>query len=398
MIDELGLDSRDLYATTSKNRLTLPKEERKELFTTLLKSAAGIIALIMALAVFKAQWGSKDTFFWPTFTDLLPSSLPSVVFSATAIGLVVAFFGKQLTVKTDRSAPSTEEEFERVFEELLKEALGDDDGARLIVWIDELDRCNPGQVVSALETIRTFLEVKRCVFVVTADQKVLEKALDEAPRQATPADVTNPYYSTGGAYLDKIFQYQMTLPPVLSRSLTSFARTLIEDRPGAWTLIESKADVVSVLIPTHVRSPRRVKVLLNSFLSTYRLALRRAEEGKLDGDVRNRAAEIAKLVCLRVEFPIFAAELRADPSLFERVTAALIAERDFVEDPDSDQSEETGSEPEEPTLASPFTSGSAPADELLLTGKVDKQTLTLIRKTQTQQLNGYLSKTATVVG
>lgn len=58
--------------------------------------------------------------------------------------------------------------------------------------------------------------VDRCVFVVAADQQVLEQALTEASSQATPADTGNPYYSSGSGYLDKVFQYQVSVPPLMS--------------------------------------------------------------------------------------------------------------------------------------------------------------------------------------
>jgi KAP family P-loop domain len=133
------------------------------------------------------------------------------------------------------------------------------------VFVDELDRCSPMEVASTLETIKTFLEVERCVFIVAADHQVLEQALRKKARQQTPTDPTNPYYSAGSSYLDKIFQYQYQLPPLKPRRLTDFALELVRDRGGVWQRVENLPEAVSVLIPTHVTSPRRVKVLLNSF-------------------------------------------------------------------------------------------------------------------------------------
>ena len=224
------------------------------------------------------------------------------------------------------------------------------------MFVDELDRCSPAQVVTTLETIRTFLEVAPCVFVVAADQKVLEQALRRQARQATPADPTNPYYSAGSAYLDKIFQYQMSLPPFLPRRLTAYALELTEDRAGVWQEID-REQVVSVLIPTHVTSPRRVKVLLNSFALSYRLARRRAAEGVIAGNLAERAPELAKLVCLRTEFPLFASDLPTDPRLTELV-------RDFAEDPDGDFPQ--GVPIELVDLARRYARGQLFVDDLLL--------------------------------
>ena len=39
-------------------------------------------------------------------------------------------------------------------------------------------------------------------------------------------DSANPYDSAGSAYLDKIFQYQLHLPPILPRRLSRYALNL----------------------------------------------------------------------------------------------------------------------------------------------------------------------------
>jgi hypothetical protein len=79
--------------------------------------------------------------------------------------------------------------------------------------------------------------------------------------------------------------------------------------------VANRAELVSVLVPTHVTSPHRVKVLLNSFALLYRLALRRASENAIDANVEVRVAEVAKLASLRTEFPLFAADFQLDARL-----------------------------------------------------------------------------------
>jgi len=247
-----------------------------------------------------------------SLTAVLPASFPT----AAVIGVFAALLSQSLRFESKVAAPSGEEQFEELFNDLVQQVGAE----RLVVFIDELDRCAPDEVVSTLETLRTFLEVEGCIFVVAADQQVLEDALSRSLRQATPADTANPYYSAGTGYLDKIFHYQIYLPPLLARRLSAFALLLVEDRKGVWNQVD-KADVVSILIPTHVQSPRRVKVLLNGYVQAYHLAERRRIEG-FDLDLGGQAAALAKLVCLRIEFPLFARDLQLDPSLPELVLLA----------------------------------------------------------------------------
>ena len=115
----------------------------------------------------------------------------------------------------------------------------------------------------------------------------------------------------------------MSLPPLRSRRLSEFALALVEDLGGLWKEIDVDW-VLLALIPTHVRSPRRVKALLNGFVANYRLAERRAGTGSLPDNIPDRAAEIARLTCLQVEFPLFAADLTVDPRLPEFVLSLYL--------------------------------------------------------------------------
>lgn len=296
-----------LYESTTTNRLRFQKGQAGRLITAF--GAALAIVLVATLVVVAAVAVAAGK----NLSDVVVAYLvPAVPLSAIITGFV-ALATRGLNVTATTSAPSTAEEFETRFRKLLRKV----DAERVVIFVDELDRCAPNEVASTLETIKTFLEVEHCVFIVAADHQVLEQALRKQVRQQTPHDVSNPYYSAGSSYLDKVFQFQLALPQLKPRRLTDFALNLVRERPGAWQRIDRLDDVISVLIPSHVTSPRRVKVLLNSFAITYRLAERRAEEGALDASLSRRAAEVARLVCLRCEFPLFADELHHDIRLIE---------------------------------------------------------------------------------
>ena len=311
--------SDDLYRQLDKREVRFSKEEQVKLAVAFLKTLGlvALVLLVVATAVAAAIAGLDNSRFTTEWSHVIKDYLLATVPVAAVITTFVQLATGGLTVNSTRSAPSGEEEFERVFRQLVEEV----DADRLVIFIDELDRCSPEQVVSTLETIKTFLEVPRCIFVVAADLQVLEQALRKKARQETPHDATNPYYSAGSSYLDKVFQYQIALPPLKPRRLTAFALNLVSERPGMWQRVDNLEEVVSVLIPTHVKSPRRVKVLLNSFATTYRLAELRARDGLLAENLPARANEVAKLVCLRCEFPLFADDLVLDQRLPELVRA-----------------------------------------------------------------------------
>jgi KAP family P-loop domain len=184
---------------------------------------------------------------------------------------------------------------------------------RLIFFIDELDRCAEADVVKTLNALRTFLDEHDCAFIVAADRAVLEQALEREAQQVTPINREAPYYSAAGAFLDKIFQYQIGLPPLRRRRLTAFAREKVQEcKVGIWSELRGAGlvdRVLPALIPTQVQSPRRVKVLLNNFAASARIAQSRGVQWP------QRAPEIAKLVALQTEFPHFAQALASEPRL-----------------------------------------------------------------------------------
>lgn len=224
-------------------------------------------------------------------------------------------------IETQQNQPSEDEEFAALFKTLVerstKESLipGRGKTHTLVFFIDELDRCSKRDVVLTLSSLRTFLDQPKCVFIVAADREVLEEALD-AVDQATPVREEEPYYSSASEFLDKIFQHQFALPPLRAQRLTGFARDLVATKGGLWAELEAVEPggrrlnrVLYALIPAHVRSPRRVKVLLNNFATNARVIQAR------DIDWLARATEIAKLTVLQTEFPRLAADLHLEPRL-----------------------------------------------------------------------------------
>lgn len=308
----------DLYAGRTRTEIGIPASKIVRIvavFTLLLAGLsiviAGILAIIAAL---------QNAPFGESFAKLAAQTATAALVPAALLSALITLSNKSLQVDRSLGKPDSDEQFESIFTDLVSSSKA----RRLVIFVDELDRCSADDVVATLDAIRTFLGVDKCVFVIAADQQVLEESLTRAAKQETPANGVNPYYSTGSAYLDKVFQYQISLPPLLSQRVTKFAADLVSTRKGLWSEIRSEY-VVSVLVPTHVTSPRRVKHLLNAFALSYRLAQDRHRQGLLSEDPRNNAASLAKLVCLRVEFPIFARDLEIDARLPQIVLNLMAA-------------------------------------------------------------------------
>lgn len=321
---QLGIEPPSLTEARQSKRLDPPDDVWKywkrtvnwawRVFT--IPFVAGLLFYVVSAAIVSSL--SKKTFAdiisWLPAAFVAPASLLAVLAVATKLVLAEAITDVQ-------ESPPKEERLEAAFTALLKDArkrrICRRRPHRFMFFIDELDRCSTDEVVETLSAVRYFLDQPECIFIVAADRDVLEKALSSPSfKQQNPVNEESPYYSSASEFLDKVFQTQLALPPLRDQRRTLFARQLVLAKErGIWAELRQVDagrlldDVVFVLIPPHVRSPRRIKVLLNNFA----LNARAAEARGLDWLAR--APEIAKLTVFETEFPLFAPDLHIEPRL-----------------------------------------------------------------------------------
>lgn len=99
---------------------------------------------------------------------------------------------------------------------------------RMIVFVDDLDRCIPKHVMQVLESTRVLLERKGFVFVLGMDAKVLRYAVGDHYDFMSRKLVDRA--RMGHDYLEKIIQIPFHLPPLTEAELLKLKRQLIGDR------------------------------------------------------------------------------------------------------------------------------------------------------------------------
>ena len=110
---------------------------------------------------------------------------------------------------------------------------------RIVVYIDDLDRCPPDRVVQVLEAVQLLLAVPLFVVIVAVDPRWLLRSLAVHYRQlfesADPGDTSrdDSWGSTPMQYLEKIFQIPFTLPPVDQAGYTAMVDALTALSPRA---------------------------------------------------------------------------------------------------------------------------------------------------------------------
>ena len=90
----------------------------------------------------------------------------------------------------------------------------------MIVYVDDLDRCQHGVVVGVLETLKLLLSLPHFVVVVGVDSRWLFRSLQRHFRDLLDtgdgASGDADFAATPQNYLEKIFQYSVVLQPIRS--------------------------------------------------------------------------------------------------------------------------------------------------------------------------------------
>ncbi len=103
--------------------------------------------------------------------------------------------------------------FRKDFEELLKES----SITRLVITIDDLDRCSPDTIIPTLEAIKLFLFVPRTAFIIGADEELVRYAV----RRRFP-ELPGDRREVGRDYLEKLIQFPVRIPALGRAEVESY--------------------------------------------------------------------------------------------------------------------------------------------------------------------------------
>ena len=123
---------------------------------------------------------------------------------------------KAFTPKT-KEEPDSMTGFRGEFAQLLEDL----DLDRVVVLVDDLDRCLPSAVTATFEAIKLFLSVPKMVFIIAADQDMVRDAIAVSVDSASRGD------RFASRYLDKIIQLPVSLPRLAPHEAEAYTALLL---------------------------------------------------------------------------------------------------------------------------------------------------------------------------
>ena len=117
----------------------------------------------------------------------------------------------------------------REFRDDFKEMIDKSEIKKLVVIIDDLDRCTPDRLIENLEAIKLFLNVEKTAFVIGADPRIVRHAIEHRYRTDSIENADDPESRNKrivSDYLEKLIQIPYYLPKLTDNEVETYLTLL----------------------------------------------------------------------------------------------------------------------------------------------------------------------------
>jgi predicted KAP-like P-loop ATPase len=216
------------------------------------------------------------------------------------------FFNSLTKESEEESVGNPVSEFRNDFIDLLEST----NFKRLVVIVDDLDRCKPERIIENLEAIKLFVNVPKTAFIIGADQRIVRHAIEYKYGKSNSIQEDNSRIVDD--YLEKLIQLPYSIPKLSEPEVETYISMLIckrevdeeqfkkvhsdfmefriRDKYSTYgllnmeSILESedyekvKSNIISIpsIVPLITQSlygnPRQIKRFLNTYVLRQRLA------------------------------------------------------------------------------------------------------------------------------
>lgn len=179
---------------------------------------------------------------------------------------------------------------------------------RLVVFIDDLDRCPSERILQVLDAVKLFVDIPGCVFVLGLDADIVQQAVKSKYNSDPLAQKE---------YLGKIVQLPFRLPPLARRHMENLLVGLQLDLP------DSRCSQIFVVGLN--ANPRELKRAINIFSLLWNLVQARQELL-----VNIKPVRLAKVVVIQHGYPELHRLLQQRPDLLVELERYFRQEQEYA--------------------------------------------------------------------
>lgn len=280
------LESILYYEENLKNEIPLSLEEiDKKLKKHFVANKAywltifGVVIALFLISVFvpKALYNS-----WGYWSNLVNGLL---VANSNLLGFLIAMLGiciyplkkigevlyHGLEIQNYKTLPNfSPEQFERIFKNIAKKISVN--GKNLVIVFDNLDRCEPKYAYETLSTIKTFMDIPNCFYIVPCDDSAVKKYITN--NYSIIGDEKDTFANTLGIeFFDKLFDTYIRIPILEEFDRDKFIEEQLKQISIYKELKENIKEIRQILYYGYKGStPRQIKKFINDFSTYYLLA------------------------------------------------------------------------------------------------------------------------------
>lgn len=222
------------------------------------------------------------------------------------------------------------EQFENIFDEMIDTAMSttvitkpkkwikckfiENKIDKLVIIVDNIDRCDKETAYELLTNIKNFLEREGIVFVVPIDDSALRRHLKEKNNEDS---------KEADEFLRKFFNVNLKIKHFQTRDLFMFTNNLNKKHE-----LDLQPDTVDIIAKEYASNPRRIIQLLNNLISELNIV-----EQKYDSDfIEEHESLIAKLLIIREEWACIYKQISNKPHILKKHSEIIFGEDSSIKD------------------------------------------------------------------
>lgn len=250
------------------------------------------------------------------FISFIEGSFTDVRASVAAIGILFTFSFKLIEeilkkekVTYSNFPISSSEQFEKTFQEIIEK---NSKTNKIILFIDNIDRCEPETAKSILKDIKDFLEHKGIIFIIPIDDEALRNHLDMSD-------------SLFSEYQRKIFNASLLVRPYSNNELLNYAINLNKKFD-----LQLPIEVLDICTSIYSKNPRRIVEFLNKIQIEKKLVtIQEKNKNIVKGRLSNNIPGLAKLLIIKEEWGELYNKIKEDSGFMDTLNKKVRDEKFF---------------------------------------------------------------------
>lgn len=175
-------------------------------------------------------------------------------------------------VKEEIQQTFSSEEFESIFKDMINQ-IKKSSGNQIVIIFDNIDRCEPKYAYEIITTIKTYMSISECIYIIPCDDEALKSYLGYNDLKINDRNYEQ-------EFLDKFFNVNIRIPSLSNENLDDYIGECLDELD--LNILEKNKNIIKQLLFYAYRhqNPRKIKRFINDFSMYYSLALEVDKERK----------------------------------------------------------------------------------------------------------------------